>query len=443
VTEPGGSDRPGRSRQVLALSVVATVVTATVALSLVNDSGSEGGGPVRSAPNSSPRASDPTTPLDVGTRDALAIDVLAQQERALARQSEAEYVAGWDADTTSAQRQAEATYTNLRALDVRRVDTRYVASDIGGLTSAEQRRIGGTAWTADVDVAWRLAKIDRTDAHTTLTYTFVQRGGDVAVVAIDPAAGAREPVWLLGPLEIRRSARTLVAAVSDREAERVSQALKQAVLDVDAVLPQWHGDLVAYVPTDTAQLEKVLAATPGSYDGIAAVTATVDGSRARAAPAAIVVNPDVFDRLGPIGSHVVITHESTHLATGAAAVTMPLWVAEGFADYVGVGSVDVPLAVSAGAVLRDIRQQGLPDKLPDNAAFSGAQGNLEVAYEEAWLAARMIARDFGQRRLVAFYGDVLDDPTNLPAALRANLGITTRALTADWRSYLRDLAHAR
>ncbi len=432
-----------RRRQWVALAVVAAVVAVTVALVSANDDSSaerNGGGSQDAGAPTGGQSS--TTPSDVGARDALAIAVLAEQERALVRDSQAEYFATWDADTRASQQQAETTYANLQALDIRSVDTRYVASDIGGLTQAEQRSIGGTAWTADVDVAWRLAGIDRADARTALTYTFVQRGDEVAVVAIARTAGEREPIWLLGPLEVRRSDRTLVAAVSEREADLVSRALKQAVVDVDAVVPGWNGDLVAFVPADTTQLEAVLAASPGSYDGIAAVTTTIDGSQERSAPVAIVVNPDVFDGLGPIGSHVVITHESTHMATGAAAVTMPLWVAEGFADYVGVGSVEVPIGVSAAAVMRDIRQHGIPAQLPDNAAFSGVSGNLEVAYEEAWLAARLIARDYGERRLVAFYEDVRDHPDELQQALRGNLGVSLRTFTADWRNYLKDLVRA-
>jgi hypothetical protein len=443
VSDPGERDRPGRLRQGVVLGVVAVVAAGAVAISLTNDDSSADPPAAGSGqPDAPGGGQESTTSQDVGVRDRLAVDVLAQQERAVARGNQADYLATWDGDLGSSQRQAESTYTNLRALGVRRFDTRYVAADVGGLSSADQRRIGDTGWTAEVDVAWRLAGIDRADAHSTLTFTFVQRDDEATVVSIDRASGNREPIWLLGHLEVRRSARTLVAAVSEREADRVSSALKQAAIDVSAVVPRWHGDLVAFVPGDASQLEAILAAAPGSYDGIAAVTTTVDGSRQRSAPVAIVVNPDVFDRLGPIGSHVVITHESTHMATGAATVTMPLWVAEGFADYVGVGAVDVPINVSAAALLQQIKQNGLPGKLPDNAAFSGTQGNLEVAYEEAWLAARLIARDYGQRALVAFYEDVRDHPADVRDALHDRLHLSIGAFTADWRAYLQDVARA-
>ena len=150
------------------------------------------------------------------------------------------------------------------------------------------------------------------------------------------------------------------------------------------------------------------------------------------------INPTVFDDLGPIGSHVVITHESTHVATAATTVTLPLWVAEGFADYVGVGAVDVPLSVSARAALRDVRRHGVPRHLPGDSQFSGS--SIEVAYEQAWLAMRVIARDYGRRQLVAFYEDVVHRPYAVRSAVRDNLSTSLSGLTQTWRTYLKGLA---
>ena len=118
---------------------------------------------------------------------------------------------------------------------------------------------------------------------------------------------------------------------------------------------------------------------------------------------------------------------------------MPLWVAEGFADYVGVGSVDVPLSVSARALIRDVRNFGLPEQLPANSAFQARNG-IEVVYEQSWLAMRLIARDYGERRLVAFYDEVLKHPNALGVALRETLGTTKEALTRDWRRELQEIA---
>jgi hypothetical protein len=239
---------------------------------------------------------------------------------------------------------------------------------------------------------------------------------------------------------VRRTGRTLAAATSPGKVDRLHRLLAVATTDINRVLPRWHGDLVAYEPGSAAAFDALLAATPGTYDGIAAVTATVDGSTGPRAPVAIFVNPASFDPLSQIGAHVVITHEATHAATGAAVVGLPLWVAEGFADYVALGSVDVPLTVSARAAILDVRRHGVPRALPSDSAFATTGPDLEVVYEQAWLAARLIARTFGEARLVDFYTRIVATSGHVAMAVRTQLGTSLAQLTDRWRRSLRTLA---
>ncbi len=375
-------------------------------------------------------------------RAALARAALQQQEHALRAGRLRAYLRTWDSRLATSQRRGATVYANLQALGAAVHSTRYVEAEIGGLPLQQQRRLGGASWTADVELSWRLPDFDEQDALTTLTYTFVRRGETAYVVEVEPATGARRPVWLLGPLVVRRSERTLVAATTLAQAVRLDRLLREAADDVASVVSDWRGGLVAYVPASVEQFESVLAATPGAYDGIAAVTTTVDGSPRVDAPVAIAVNPAVFGKIGPVGAQVVITHESTHVATDVAAVQVPLWVAEGFADHVAVGSVDVPLSVSAGAVIRDIRRNGLPRALPSDAAFMSAHGNLEVYYEQARLAVDLIAKRYGEARLLAFYERAVAAPHQVGTALRAELGTTRAELTGQWRRYLKAIASA-
>ncbi len=369
---------------------------------------------------------------------ALSKAALQRQLQALRAAAQPAYLRTWD---SASQHRAATIFANLESLGATVSSTRYVGADVGGV-SLQQQRLGGSSWTADVQLSWRLRGFDRRDAQATLTYTFVQRAAKAYVVDIAAASGAQSPIWLLGQLEVSRTERTLVAAATSREAARIGRQLRRAAVDVASVVSGWRGTLVAYVPATVAKMEAVLGEPPGAYSDIAAVTTTVDGSRQPHAPVAIVLNPAVFSRLGKLGAQVVITHESTHAATGAAPADLPLWLAEGFADYVGVGSADVPLSVSARAVVRDIRHHGLPDALPSNAAFGSPQGHSEVYYEQAWLAARVISRDYGQNRLVAFYERVAAHPDSFRRALHTILHTTLPALTATWRSYLRAVAGA-
>ena len=59
-----------------------------------------------------------------------------------------------------------------------------------------------------------------------------------------------------------------------------------------------------------------------------------------------------------------MSHEATHVATGASFATVPTWLLEGFADYVALDDAGVPVDVAAAQALERIREDGLPDRLP-------------------------------------------------------------------------------
>lgn len=392
----------------------------------------------------SPLVDAPPTSLKVaaerGELAALAMGALRQQLVALREADQPAYLRTWDSVMPAARRRATTIYANLAALHAVVTSSRYVLAGTGHLPPLEQRRLDGESWTAEVELSWRLREFDDRKARSRLTYTFVQRGGEAHVVDVVPATGERAPIWLAGDLVVHRGGRTLVAATTPRLAAEVDKLLRQAVVDVSSVVVDWRGGLVAYVPAGVTHMEALLGAAPGSFAQVAAVTTTVDGSRSRGAPVAVVINPAVFERLGHLGSQVVVTHESTHAATGAAAADLPLWLAEGFADYVGLGSVEVPISVSGQALIRDVRRHGIPEALPSNAAFRSGAGKLEVYYEQAWMAAHVIARSHGQGRLVALYERAVATPHHVRRALRATLHTTLPQLTASWRRHLRTVA---
>ena len=331
-----------------------------------------------------------------------------------------------------AQHLALLTYTNLRKLGVARLQARL----------AEPVRGTADSWTASVIVTWGLSGLEHATSDSTLVYSFVTRGGRAVITSESAAPTERSPIWLADGLLVRGGPRTLVAATAPATPVRVDRLVREAVTSLTTVLPGWHGDLVAYVPGTTHQFDALLGTGPDNYHGIAAVTTTVDGSRDARAATAIVVNPQVFDGLGPIGAHVVITHEATHVATHAAVVTMPLWVAEGFADYVAIGAAHVPTSVAARAALRLVRRDGAPSALPADTAFAVGARHLEATYEQAWLATSLIAATYGRDRLVAFYRAVEAHPADVGEAFHGVLHTTESAFTELWRQHLQDLVRA-
>ncbi len=377
---------------------------------------------VAPAPDRAPPSAEPS----------LAAEVLIDLERAVAT-GDADLAASLAPDgDRAAQRNLAALADNARALRVRDFTLRYV-DEVGAVSSH------GT-WAAAVDATWAFGGFDDEAARSEVGFRFVVEDGSAALVDIG-GADRRTPVWMDGPVEVRRSASSLVLVDgTPSAADLYGRLARRAVPDVRAVLSGRTRDLVVEVPGSVAALHDALAADDDEYAAIAAVTTTVDGSLAPDAPVHVFVNPVVFAGLKPAGSQVVMSHEAVHVATNAATnSTMPLWLLEGFADYVALRDVDLPISTTAGQILAQVRRKGAPAHLPGPVEFDTTTTQLGSAYEAAWLACRLLADLGGEAALVRLYERV-DDGAALGTALRREFGLTRRELTARWRALLTDLA---
>ena len=148
------------------------------------------------------------------------------------------------------------------------------------------------------------------------------------------------------------------------------------------------------------------------------MTTTEDGSLSVGAPVRVFVNPAVFGKLAERGAQVVMSHEATHVATGATFVSMPTWLLEGFADYVALNHAGVPVSLAAGQILARIRKNGSARRSCRRSADLDPTANgLGATYEEAWLACRFVAQQYGEPKLIAFYRAVsggAEGATGLP-----------------------------
>ena len=289
-------------------------------------------------------------------------------------------------------------------------------------------------------MTWRFSGFDREPVHAEVLVAFDGTGPSAAVTGIG-GGDRRTPLWMTAPLEVRRAAQSLVlVAGSAAEADRYAARAAAAVPAVRAVLPDWPGGLVVEVPASAGDLDALLAAEPGTYAGIAAVSATVDGTLTPVSPAHVFVNPDLYRDLGPVGEQVVMTHEATHIATDAPVTTgVPLWLLEGFADYVALRGTDLPLTKTAGQVIAQVRADGVPDALPGPAEFDAGATHLGAAYESAWLACLVVADLAGEGALLQIYDDVRRG-TEIGRALRRSAGIDEVELTSRWQARLAALA---
>ncbi len=319
---------------------------------------------------------------------------------------------------------------NGQALHVAGLSLRYV-DQAGGVSP-------DGAFTAYVQAVWRFAGFDVRPEAMELRVRFAPRSGHLRIAGIG-GGDRRSPLWLTGPLQVRRSPDTLVLVQGPAaEADRVAALARTAVPQVRRVLPDTTPRLVVEVPATEQRLEAALHADRGQYAGIAAVTTSVDGARSRRAPVHVYVNPQTFLPLGPRGAQVVLTHEATHVATSAVTSPAPTWLVEGFADYVALRSQDLPVRTSAARIIALVRASGVPRHLPDELELAAGAPRLEAAYESAWLACRLIADISGQPALVRFYRAV-DAGRPVPEALRSTVGVGLRGLTDRWRTLLAHL----
>lgn len=343
------------------------------------------------------------------------------------------------APTASARREMADLAANVRTLEIEDLSMRYLDENEGRAVRGLPPRLRDKAWVGDVQLSWRLAEHDESPANLEIGLAFLETQDGAAFVSARGEWGRQTPLWLLHRLAVAESRRTLVMAATGAENAREYDVMaRRAVRDVNKVLSDWRGSVVVAVPGTQEDLNRVLASR-SSYGGIAAVTAPVDGSLAPSAPTRIFVNPAVFDPLGARGAQIVMSHEAAHVATDAAISTMPTWLLEGFADYVALAHVDLPVETTASQILAQVRRRGPPEQLPGESEFESQSRHLGASYEAAWLACRLIAERYGERRLIEFY-EQADRDGGTDAAFREVLGTSQQELTAAWRDELRELA---
>ena len=156
-----------------------------------------------------------------------------------------------------------------------------------GLHAALRRR-GRRAWTPDgrwqaaVDATWRVrAASTAAPVHEEVLVGFDGRRRPAP--SRSPSFGGgdrRTPLWLTGPVEVRRSRPDAGAGrPRPREADLLAGARRRAPSRSSAACcPRWPGRLVVEVPASEEALDAALAAEPGTYADIAAVSASVDGT---------------------------------------------------------------------------------------------------------------------------------------------------------------------
>lgn len=321
---------------------------------------------------------------------------------------------------------------NASSLRLDRLSARYV--DAVGAVAPDG------SWTAVVELTWAIKDFDQKPANIEILVDFV---ADIDGVAITGLGGGDRPapLWLRGPLAVRRTPTALVMAAGHQAELRARDYLRHvrgAIPPVRRVLPRWRPSLVVEVPASAADLDDILGVADGTYAGIAAVTAPADGSTRTDAPVRVLVNPEVTGQLQRSGARLVITHEAVHVATDATTRVLAPWLLEGFADYVALRDVALPTGITAARARALVRRDGVPVRLPGPAKFDIGAPDLDAAYELAWLACVEVAAQVGERGLVEVYEAASGGAGTAEAV--ASMGLTKRQVLSGWHRRLSRLA---
>lgn len=379
------------------------------------------------------------------TRIDEAEQLLQRQAAAVRKGDRAAYLATIDPRSRSFAKLAGRTYDNLRRLEVAELRFSRPVEDAGGLTPDRRRELGGTAWLGEVESTVRLTGIDPEPWVAKLRMVFVERDDKVYLAADQEGISSSQPLplWLTDEVTVIRDEHSIV--VGSGPVDRLRAYARTADRAVPRVTDVW-GDgwtkhVVILVPRTQREMERLIGAEAGSQSAVAAVTTSVGRANARKA-SHIVVNPSTFGEVGPLGRLVVLTHETTHVASHATVSGMPMWLSEGFADYVGFKEAGLSTSVVAEELFDSVRSGGAPDHLPDGNDFDPRTDHLDRAYESAWLACRYIATHWSQDTLVEFYRSMDTAPTkSAQQALYSDLlGVTQEQFVQGWREYVEVVA---
>ncbi|WP_156870189.1 peptidase MA family metallohydrolase [Sporichthya polymorpha] len=439
--------RPLPRRGSLAAGVVVSVVAAAVAIGFaITDRGpfADAFGDDR---NASPvveqggvaRAGD-------GSEDTVA-ELLQRRAEALLAKNRSDFLATVDPQDAELRRAQATWFDNLAEVPVTswryqlapREDARLPAA-----AAAKAATAGPDSFGRFVAVALRVDGYDNADAVHDEVLTFTPREGRWYVSGrwVAPGRGNQQ-LWDVGRVNAFRSDHALVLGLPDDDVlAPIAEEVDAAVPRVDEVWgKRWPRKVLVLVTRTEQEMADLLGGKASNYAQLAAITRGELGvAEESAAAERVVINPRAYADLSEVGKRVIMIHEITHVAVRSATQEWtPMWLAEGFADYIGYRTSGLSVQFIAQELVDDLRNGLKPRTLPSDSDFDTTNPKLPQAYEMAWLACRMIAEQHGQDallQLVRTAGAPGGSAASVEEAFTSVLGTTLAEFTVDWREYL-------
>ena len=391
-------------------------------------------------------------------RMAAAQDLLSARAAAVKTRNKNAWMATVD-DFASAFRGRQSTvFDNLLKLPL----GEFSYGTVGLATPLAEKRaqaVGPKAWVLKAPGTYSLAGFDRAPRSFDATYTLVQRPNGWRIADDTDTGGATAmQMWDLPHMKVVKGRSGMVIGNAPEARMRdYSTTVDSAVRRVTGVWGKdWNAHVVIVTPSTTKEFASLLfRSSDKGLDQVAAITQGVIDPGQRAQGDRVVINPKAFTALQPIGRRVVITHELTHVAARSSTTrSVPIWLSEGMADYVGYSGLDLPRARVAADLLVLVRQGKGPKVLPAEADFDPTQTKIAPFYSASWLAVAHAVDLYGEAKLVSFYrsiagGLAVEQSVGLdPGAIAAqafphSFGVTQAQFVTGWERYMTTLAHAR
>jgi hypothetical protein len=339
-------------------------------------------------------------------------------------------------DQAFARKQQEE-FDNLGKLPL--AEFRYDVSESTGYDSsippAIRTRYHSIVRAPAVTIRYRIDGMDTDPVAAPWVPIFGAAGGHWRLAGlVDDArlpTGAGGQAWETGPITVVHSAR-VVLVLSAGDDARAPDMLRMAEAGLDHVAAVrrggWAGKVLITAVQDARLFTTYFADSPDRIDNFAAIAVPYYAdvpqwtTRPRYVATRVVFNPHEFSA-DPAELAHDLTHEFTHAALGPVTTdSTPLWLVEGFAEYVAYKSEQVSELFPKRAL------EGYPtgDRPPGSDFYRDGRN-----YVLGWLACRMIAQKYGEAKLVALY-----EASRSGSALRQVLGIDEATLDSQYVSYV-------
>jgi hypothetical protein len=217
--------------------------------------------------------------------------------------------------------------------------------------------------------------------------------------------------------------------------------LDRAREGLNRVEKYWHevpASVLILVPGSQKEVERMIQATFDLDNFVAFAYSTVDTQKGLGYTGhRIIVNPPAFAGRDSTSTMQILAHELLHVATReASGPFIPVFVEEGFAEYVGYDADPGALAFLDAEIANGV----FDEQLPEDYQFTiGSGADIYRSYQKGLSAVRFFIQRWGLDRFRRFYralGRVKNEPGTtrywLDAMLKRSIGIGAGKFEDEW-----------